>query len=75
MKIGAEVYSVRYPSHREAKDIQDELEELQKNDGDIVGYIEERLKKLDLDEKFFELDEVTSQDIFETWTEVNSIKK
>lgn len=75
MKIGSEVYSVRYPSLAEAEMIQSELVELQEKNGNIIEYIKNKLVELDLNPKFFSLKQVKARDLYETWNEVNSIKK
>lgn len=74
IKVGAEIYSLNYPSLEQSKSIKMEAGEL-KTDEDAEDFIEKWLKKLGLEDKFFTLDAVKKKHFFKIWSEVNSIKK
>lgn len=84
-RVGTEVYSMRYISLRESEEVQEELKELAEKYDEkeqakeynkaIMEYIKEKMVSLGLNEKFFTLDEVTAADIYESWQDINSVKK
>lgn len=76
IKLGAEVFTVEYPSWKQAQEIEKGLKEAKENGEDkTVDFITETLIELGLDAKFFEVKAVKARHIFKIWSEINSIKK
>ena len=77
IKVGAEVYSVQYPSFDEAIKISKAFQAPEiVNDGEkSIKLMKKWLIELGLDEKFFSLKAIKSKHIFQLWTELNSVKK
>jgi len=73
IKVGPEVFSVEYPSFAEAQEISKDFQE--KSGEEATDLMISWLKKLGLEEKFFELKPIKAKHIIEIWKEVNSIKK
>ena len=87
MKVGPEVYSIRYPSLEESEGIQKELEELQGKynievqeeakelNKVVTQFMKDKMVELGLAEKFYSLKQVQAKHIFEAWKEINSLAK
>lgn len=75
IQVGAEVYSVEYPSFDEAIEIANQLNEVAGKGSESVELIKKWLKDLGLDEKFFKLKAVKSKHIMQIWSELNTVKK
>ena len=75
VKVGAEVFSIEYPSWNQARKIEKSLVEVQSDSDKVAKYIEDMLVELGLDKKFFKLDGIKSHHIFKIWGEINTLKK
>ena len=75
IKIGAEVYSLEYPSFKEAQIISREFQEIGKDGDKAIEKMKEWLVKLGLDERFFDLGAIKARHIMKIWEDVNSVKK
>ena len=73
VKVGAEVFSVEYPSFNEAIEIAKEFDGL--NGEEATNKMKEWLIKLGLSEEFFAIKAIKAKHIMTIWQEINSVKK
>lgn len=75
IKVGAEVYSVEYPSFNQAIEIANQFKEINGDGAKSVALMKEWLIKLGLSDPFFEMKAIKSKHIVTIWTELNNVKK
>lgn len=75
IQIGAEIYSLDYPSLDESQAIAKEFQEIGADGEKALGRMKEWLVKLGLDEKFFGLKQVKATHLSQIWRDVNGVKK
>ena len=75
IKVGAEVYSIEYPSFEDALTIADQFKEVQEDGKASINLMKKWLVDLGLDEKFFSLKPIKSKHIMQIWQELNTVKK
>lgn len=75
VKVGAEVYSVEYPSFDQAQEIGKQMKKVEGDNDKAISLMKEWLINLGLDEKFFSIEAIKAKHILEIWRGINSIKK
>jgi len=73
IKVGAEVFSVEYPSFEEAQAIAEEFDGL--SGKEATDKMKAWLKNLGLSDEFFTLKAIKAKHIVAIWLEINSVKK
>ena len=76
VKVGAEVFSIRYPALDELESISDDMKSAQDEGGKApIGVMKKWLEELGLDLKFFKLPGVNASHVLKVWEGINGLKK